>query len=236
MQKLTALALAALWGKALLAQASVADTALYREGVAAAVATYHQALGAQAPLYNGVEHMRYPPSIEGLPYYLVDNWQNATIKYDDVVYRDVPVRYDLVKDAVIVGHPNGFQSFYLFSPRVEHFAIGGSTFVYLAKDSAKGAPAPGFYQVLTRGPMTVLARRSRRIEERLQDRLQHFVTTDRYYVLKDGVYYSPRKEGELLELAGERRKEARQLLKQRGIRYRKFPEQAILAVAGFYNQ
>lgn len=235
MQKLTALAFAALLAKASLAQTPVADTALYREGVAAAVASYHQTMGTQASLYNGVEHMRYLPSIEGLPYYMVDNWQSATIKYGDVVYRDVPVRYDLVKDGLIVNHPNGFRSFYLYSPRVEYFTIGSSTFVYL-NDSAKGAPAPGFYQVLARGPMTVLARRSKRIEERLQDRIQHFVTTDRYYVLKDGVYYSPRKESELLELLGERRKEARQLLKQRGIRYRKFPEQAILTVAEFYNQ
>lgn len=235
MQKLTALALAALLAEAAPAQTLVADTALYREGVAAAVASYHQALGTQAPLYNGVEHMRYLPSIEGLPYYGIDEWQMATIKYSDVVYRDVPVRYDLVKDALVVNHPNGFQSFYLYSPRVEYFTLGGSSFVYL-KDSARTAPAPGFYQVLARGPVTVLARRSRRIDERLTDRKQYFENTDRFYVLKEGAYYTPRKESELLELMGERRKEARQLLKQRGIRFRKLPEQAILTVAEFYNQ
>ncbi|HEY1112882.1 MAG TPA: hypothetical protein VGE66_04955 [Chitinophagaceae bacterium] len=236
MQKLTALALAALLGKASLAQTMVADTALLRQGVEAAVASYHLALGPQAGLYNGVEHMRYLPTIEGLPYFVVDDWQSATIRYDDVLYRDVPVRYDLVKDALIVSHPDGFRNFYLFSPRVDSFTIGAAHFVYLVQDSAKGAPAPGFYQVLARGPMTVLARRSRKIEERLQERNLYFMNTDRFYILKDGVYHSPRNEGDLLELVGDRRKEARQLLKQRALRFRKFPEQAILTVAGFYNQ
>jgi hypothetical protein len=236
MYKLTALAFFAFLAKCSLAQGVSADTALYRQGVEAAVASYHQAMGLQAELYNGVEHMRYPSSIEGVPYYGVDEWQNATIKYGDVLYRDVPVRYDLVKDKVVVGHPNGFQSFYLFSPRVAYFTIGGSTFINLAKDSAKGAPAPGFYQVLARGPMTVLARRSRRTAERLADRKLYFENTDRYYVVKEGVYYHPRNEGDLLELAGERRKEARQVLKQQHIRFKKFPEQAILTVAGLYNQ
>lgn len=236
MQKLTAFALAALLGKASLAQTMVADTAFYRQGVEAAIASYHLALGSQAALYNGVEHMRYLPTIEGLPYYVVDEWQSATIRYDDVLYRGVPVRYDLVKDALIVSHPDGFRSFYLFSPRVDSFTIGTSNFVYLAQDSTRGAPAPGFYQVLARGPMTVLARRSRKIEERLQDRHLQFVKTDRFYILKDGVYHSPRNEGDLLELVGDRRKEARQLLKQQALRFRKFPEQAILTVAGFYNQ
>lgn len=236
MQKLTALALVALLGKCSLAQGVATDTALYRQGVEAAVASYHQVMGVQAGLYNGVEHMRYLPTIEGIPYYGVDEWQSATIKYGDVVYREVPVRYDLVKDKVIVGHPNGFQSFYLYTPRVEYFTLGGSTFVYLAKDSARGAPAPGFYQVLARGPLTVLARRSRKIDDYLMDRRQYFANTDRFYILKEGVYYTPRNEGDLLELAGARRKEARQLLKQQKIRFKKLPEQAILTVAGLYNQ
>lgn len=235
MHKLTALAFFTLLGKCSLAQDLMADTAL-RPGVEAAVASYHQAMGLQAELYNGVEHLRYQPSIEGVPYFGIDEWQSATIKYGGVLYRDVPVRFDMVMDKLVVGHPNGFQSFYLFSPRVEYFAIGGNNFINLAKDSVKGAPAPGFYQVLARGPMTVLVRRSRRISERLSDRKLYFENTDRFYVLKEGVYHQVRNESDLLEVAGERRKEARQRLKQQNIRFKKFPEQAILTVAEFYNQ
>lgn len=235
MYRLTALVLFVAVGKGSFAQNASPDTAGYRQGVEAAVATYHQALGTQAELYNGPEHVRYLPTIEGIPYYQVDEWQKAAVEYRGVLYRDVPVRYDLVTDKVIVGHPNGYQAFSLFSPRVASFTLGGSYFIYLPADSAKGAPPAGFYQVLARGAVTVLARRSKRIEEKLQERTLHFVTADRYYMLRDGRYYSPRNQRELLELAGEHKREARQALHQQHLRYRKHPEEAIMTVARLYN-
>jgi hypothetical protein len=236
MHKLTALVLFSWLAKESLAQSIPADTAVYRQGIEAAVASYHQAMGTQAGLYNGIEHVRYLPIIIGIPYYQVDDWQNATIEYNSILYKDVPVRYDLVKDQLIVSHPNGYQSFYLFTPWVKSFTLGGSLFVNLPKDSAGGAPAPGFYQVLHRGPLTVLAKRSRKIQQRSTDARLEFVTTDKYYILKEGIYYAIRNQADLLTLVGDRKGEARKALRQQGIRFRSLPEAAILTVAEFYNQ
>jgi hypothetical protein len=236
MHKLSALALTLLVGQGAFAQPAAPDTAAYQQAVQAAVASYHQTMNSAADLYNGVEHMRYQPSIEGIPYYLADEWQNGTVEYNGIVYRDVPIKYDQVKDQVVVKHPNGFSSFSLFSPRVKYFTLGDATFVYIPEGN-KTAPAPGFYQQLRSGVLTVLAKRSKWINEQIEYGKMEwkFETVNKYYVLKDGVYYSPKNESTLLALTGERKREAKQALQKAGIRFKKAPERAIVAVADYYN-
>jgi hypothetical protein len=63
-----------------------------------------------------------------------------------------------------------------------------------------------------------------------------FLSANKFYVLKDGAYHSLRREADLMELLGERRKEAKQTLQRAGIRYKKNPELAILTVADYYNK
>lgn len=238
MHKLSALALTLLVGQGVFAQAAAPDTAAFQQAVQAAVASYHQTMSNAAGLYNGVEHLRYQPSIEGIPYYMADEWQNGTIEYNGIVYRDVPLKYDQVKDQVVVKHPNGYSSFSLFSPRVRYFMLGGNTFVYIPEGGDKSAPPPGFYQQLRTGALTVLAKRSKWINEQIEYGKMEwkFESVNKYYVLKDGIYYSPKNESALLALTGERKREAKQALQKAAIRFKKAPEQAIVAVAEYYNQ
>ena len=238
MHKLSALALTLLVGQGAFAQTSASDTSTYQQAVQAAVASYHQAMGNAADLYNGVEHVRYLPYIDGIPYYQADEWKKGTVVYNGIEYRNVDLKYDLVKDLVIVAHPDGYSSFSLYSPRVSTFSLGESTFIYIRSGGDPTTPAPGFYQVLLQGPLTVLARHSKRIEEQaLAGKVEwKFTAYDRYYILKDGKYYSLRNEGTLLAFAGQRRKEAKQALKNQQIRFKKAPEQAILTVVQYSNQ
>ena len=238
MHKLSAFALAVLLGKGALSQVASADTATYQQAVQAAVASYHQTITNQAELYNGVEHVRYLPTIEGIPYYQADEWKPGTIEYNGVVYRDVPMKYDMVKDQVIVKHTNGFSAFSLYSPRVTYFDMGGDRFVYIPAGSDKTLPPAGFYQQVRSGPLTVLVKRTKWIDEQVQSgKLElKFLSANRYYVRKDGAYHNLRREADLMELLGERRKEAKQTLQRAGIRYKKNPELAILTIADYYNK
>ena len=238
MHKLSALAFAVLLGKGAMAQGAAADTALYQQAIQAAIATYHQTINTQAELYNGVEHMRYMPNIEGIPYYGADEWKSGTIEYNGIVYRDVPLKYDMVKDQVVVRHPNGFSSLELYSPRVGYFTHGDDSFVYIPEGGDKSTPAPGFYQQLSVGPLTALAKRSKGIAEEIVygQMERRFEASNKYYLLKDGKYYSPRNENDLLSLTGERKREAKQALQKASIRFKKAPELAIVTVAEYYNQ
>ncbi len=67
-----------------------------------AIRIYADAIGDQAPHYNGVEYRRYPYFIHsGHPFFMADSLINGTITYDGVTYEDVKLQYDEVNDALI---------------------------------------------------------------------------------------------------------------------------------------
>lgn len=237
MHKLTAVILITLFNKISLAQEAFADTLPSQQGIQAAINTYHQFINEGAGIYNGVEHPGYFGNYEGFAYYKVDGWQNATIQYDGVVYEHVPAKYDLVKDLVVIKHQTGL-SFELYSPRVTYFIISGDRFVYLKEGGNQTMPGTGFYQQLRTGTISVLAKRRKLIVEEI-DQLQVRKRVDslnRYYLVKDGVYYNPRKLKALLTLMDEHRTDARQALRKAKIRFRRTPELAILTAVDIYNQ
>lgn len=237
MHKLTAFVLVALFSKKCLAQEAFADTLHYQESIQVAINSYHQFLSGGAGLYNGMEHTGYFGKYEGFAYFKTDAWQDATIEYNGVVYEHVSAKYDLVKDQVIVKHPTGL-AFGLYSPRVTYFILGGDRFINLPGGSDKTLPETGFYQQLRTGKLTALAKRKKWIEEEI-DQLElkkKFVPVNKYFLVKEAVYYSPRKEVSLLALMDKRKTEAKHALRKAKIRFRRAPEQAILTIVDFYNQ
>src|SRR4029078_599628 len=127
-------------------------------------------------------------SIKGTPYFGPEGWQQGTVLYDGILYRNVPVKYDMVKDLLLVGHPNGYTVLSLFSPRVDSFSFAGHRFHYM-KDR-KDLP-PGFYELMKEGKVSCLVKRAEKIDENVlsPDRGEQFVSADEYFVMKDGNYY-----------------------------------------------
>jgi hypothetical protein len=189
----------------------------------------------QLRLYNGVEHTGYP-GVKGDAYYLTREWKTGSVVYDGILYNDVPMLYDIYKDQVIVKHPNEVFIVGLISSKVKSFTIDGYHFRRL---EAEGLPAnmqPGFYQVLVDQPITVLARRTKWRREYITTVMEYeFMPRNQYFVLKDGVYSQIRSEGNLMQLFGSERAQVKQHLRKDGLRYKKMPEQTIVAAVLFYQ-
>ena len=174
-------------------------------------------------------------SIKGTPYFGPDGWQNAAVLYDGILYQNVPAKYDTVKDLLLVAHPNGYTMLSLFSPRVDSFSFAGHRFFYW--DNKKDL-APGFYELLQEGKVSILAKRVTKIEENIlaPERGERFDPADEFYAEKDGRYYRVRSEKAILALFPEKAKEAHRYLKSAKIRFKKNQEKAILRLAEFYNR
>jgi hypothetical protein len=237
MCKLTAIVFAVLCSTCILAQQAANDTARYGQSMQDAISSYFRFINDGSGIYNGVEHPPYFYKIEGIAYYKVDEWQKATIEYNGLLYTDVPAKYDQVKDQVIVKHPTGL-SLGLFSPRVTYFILNGEKFIYIPGHGNNQIPAPGFYHQLRTGTFTALAKRRKWIEEKIEDHeiKRRIAFENRYYLVKEGVYYGLRKEKSLLALMGERRTEVRQALRKAKARFRKDPEKAVLTALDQYNK
>src|SRR6266404_950000 len=84
-------------------------------------------------IYNGINHEGYPSSIEGHAYFQSPDWQKGSVVYDRILYENIVMKYDLLKDQLIVrSKDRGGMFIGLFSPRVEEFSF--STFKFIRID------------------------------------------------------------------------------------------------------
>jgi hypothetical protein len=188
-------------------------------------------------IYNGRKHLGYPSSITGIAYYKTSEWQPGTIIYRDVYYPDVFLKYDLVQNDVIVRHFNGNTAITLFTPRIKQFTIDGKSFIHFSGND-KSFPAPGLYEEMGKGKISLYVHRSKYIKETITGlQIQNeFQEKDIYYAEKDGIWYQIKKEKNLLELVKDKRTEVKNDLKKKGYKFRTDPETTLTEIVSYYNK
>ena len=186
-------------------------------------------------IHNGRVFYGYPGMVNHA-FYPEAGWQNGSLLYDGIWYHDISFRYDIYKDELVILHPNN-TPVRLFSDRVQEFYFQGQNFVRLSQDKDNIIKS-GFYQRLTNGAVTIFARRHKKIEENIVGLAieRKFVSSNRYYVLKDGRYHIINKQKSLLDLLKDNRQNILQHLSQQKLRYKDNKEKAIVEIAKFHNQ
>jgi hypothetical protein len=221
------------------AQHYAADSAFTNGNSYYARHLYFTQRGEESAIYNGIHHDGYSTSIEGYAYFQSPGWQKGSVVYDNILYENILMKYDLLRDQLIVT-PKEQSGMYigLFSPRVERFSFSTFNFIRIGKTDEKTSPGPGFYQQLSYGKLTVLTRKTKVITERIEGNafLHKFEETAKYYLLKDGIYYPAKSKKDILAVVKERKKEIQQFLSKNKLNYRKHREKTLVAVAEFYNQ
>jgi len=201
-----------------------------------AIKEYRESKGQNLSIYNGVLHTGYSPSIEGSAYYKSNVWEKGGLFYEGIFYREVPLRYDMLKDEVIIQQPSSGLGIILFSPRVEYFSFLNSPFIYRRKETNSLIPE-GFYEQLAKGKIHLMVKRKVIIDEKITTQVNlKFIRVDHFYVLKDGVYYSIKNAKAFLELLPDKRKTIQQYLNRNKIKFRKAPESTLLTIAEQYNK
>ena len=190
----------------------------------------------ELPIYNGRLFRGYEYGIEGHGFYFSSDWQIGNIQYDGIWYNNLPLRYDIYKDEVMVNHPNNIPII-LFGERVQQFHFADLHFFRL-KTGIKNEPSAVIYQLLTDGKIKLLSRRSKIIEENLENKKveKKFIEQHRYYLVKDGKYHLVRNQKSMLNLLIDRRQEILKDLRKNNIRFKKDREKAIIHIADFYNK
>lgn len=203
-----------------------------------AITSYHLYIDKQSRLYNGIEFYGYAPTIEGFPYFQENTWKRGHIVYDGIAYDTVQMMYDIVKDRVVILHYNNFFRLSLFNEKIKEFTIMDHHFVRMEHDSLKSSPpVTGFYDQLYMGATTsVLARRSKFIEETVKETVERkFILQDQFYILKEGVWHIIRTKSALLAVLKEHKREVKQQLRRKKLKFRKDKENAIIQAASFYD-
>jgi hypothetical protein len=225
------------FGVALQAQDSSTNQSLPAPAVENAVAVYYSSVDHQSRLYNGIEHVGYSPRIKGHAYFQEVELQKGSVVYDGLVYNDVPMWYDMLKEQLIIQHFNKFTRIGLVSPKVRAFTLLNHHFIRLDIDSTLGLPVrTGFYDQVYKGSTTVLVKRIKTIFEVVRDEVEReFIQHNYYYIQKDSTWYNVKSYRGLLTIFKDRSKEIKQHLRRNKIKYRKAQENAIVKAAAYYD-
>lgn len=194
--------------------------------------------GNQAAIFNGTIHISYSSEIEGIAYFFSVDWQKGNVLYGDIYYENILMKYDMVKDQLIVkAKESEGQAITLFSPRVKQFSFLDSKFIRVDNATAGSFLQAGFYRQLTHGKVTALARATKTISEKITDNkvARKFEEKIKYYTLKDSRYSLIENKNNLLSILKERKKELQGFIKENKLNFRKDMENAIVSVVEFYN-
>lgn len=192
-------------------------------------------------VFNGAEYMDYPNYYSGHPFFGDEDYgENGLIHYEGQTYRGIPMYYDLVKDAIILEHTSqkGFTSKVLINQdQTAYFELFGQRFVRLYPDSTVDI-RPGFYRVLYEGKLAAYAKYKKvSHEETSSGRLTgEFIPKNKYYIVKDNVFYPIKNKSSLTKLFKEDRKALNQFLTRQGIIFSLNIENALTQSVQFLDQ
>lgn len=229
----------------LFGQAASSDSSVVQSALQQTTANFYIAIGQQSRLYSGHEYLPYERTIKGNALYPLDaeTWASGEVNYDGILYKGVPMMYDIYKDAVVVLLYNHFSMYTLLDERVHDFTFSGRHFVRVNADSLtndNSGISTGFYEQLYGGKTEVLAKRIKTIQNSTNIAISletYFIAKNEYYVRKGNIYYKVSgSQGSFLNVLKDKRPLLQKYIKDNNIQFRQDPEGAMASLAAYYDQ
>ena len=201
---------------------------------------FYKKIGAQSRLYNGMQYDAYDPHIKGNACYNdVDSLHAGSVFYDGYQYNNVKMLYDIYKDELVILIYNQFMRISLISEKVRDFNLLDQHFIYVKNDQANSnSLKSGFYDELYGGKIQVLSKKTKSIQNSTDytgNIIPYYSPAKDYYLFKNGKYYTVNSEGAFIDALGDHKKEVKQFEKSNDIKFKKAPEQAMAAIAAYYD-
>lgn len=213
------------------------DSIFYHNVIKNIKDTYFSSIQNNAHLYNGIEYEYFGRGVIGSPFFMVDTMHNGSVFYDGILYEDMPLRYDMVDDAVLVKYGSDNNTIRLIQEKVVYFSILDHKFIRFSDDDHSN-DFSGFYELLYNDKnVLAFAKRykKRMLSSNVEDKLGSFVQYDQYFIYKDGKYFSVNSQSDLAEIFSDKAQAIKKFMRSEKATYKKNPEQAIISTVIFYN-
>ncbi len=209
------------------------DSLRYSDAAKQVISQFKTTIADQSELYNGAQYELYPPANKGTFYFLDKNYcVPSVIRYNDTWYKNIPILYDVHNDVMVSIADNNLYT--MRSEKVSDVYLLDHHFIYKDADPLNNLSA-GFYDVLYGGKSSVLAKRTKKIDESKATEIIYEDITD-IYVKKGNKYYQVSSKGSVMDVFKDKNKELNQYLKDNKLKFNKDREGTIARLAGYYDQ
>jgi hypothetical protein len=204
---------------------------------AEAISVYTNTLSTNIHLYNGSEYIDYDHRVKGNPFFQSRSYTPGNIVYDEILYTNIAMFYDILHDDVIIKNYND-TALLLVKEKISSFDLLNHHFIRLYLDSSeKHIESNAFYDVLCNGNAKLFARRKKVIVEKivLQSSESNFNEADNYFIYNKNVFYELKNKASVLNALKDKKTALIKFLHQSKIKFRQNPEAAMIKMVTYYN-
>lgn len=202
---------------------------------------YQQFMSTAAPLYSGPQYVEYDQRLDrGQPFFLSAAFQLGSIRYDRILYENIPFKFDQVQSRLVLTDASGTFKLSPSNDKIDEFTIAGHSFVKLEKTpNTPTLPGSGFYEVLhTNSRFSVLKKENKTIEEELRNwgggAFRNIVSSVNYYLKEGNTYRSIGKKKQLLAYTKDKKTEVRLFIRKNKPDFSKDMDNALISVLTYY--
>jgi len=200
---------------------------------------YQSVIAGNSQVFNGIEHIDplQKKKLSGIPYFLNDEWQEGFVFYDDHLYENVSLRYNLFLDKLLIEHVQSHATIEMITEKIKYFGISNHTFIWLSNSTPQNDIKEGFYEVLYSGNTKVYARRYKTIKEVADQKVMvtEFLDKRKLFLFKGEKYFAITNKGSALNAFGDDKSEIKKFLSQERLNFRSDPEGVLVAIAKHYD-
>jgi len=201
------------------------------------IESYIEYAGEHAVIFNGKEEVTYDHASTNHPYLVTSQYTPGELLYNNILYKNVSLRYDLFRDELIIKVPNISYSVVLEKEKVTEAVVDKYRIIRHEKNLWPNI-APGNYLLLLHdGQFPVVRKNQMTRDQKVVDQSveYRFRLRERYYIYKNGICHQVSNKGSLLKLFPDKKKELETYIKQQNLNFRKDREQSIVAIVQFYE-
>jgi len=202
-----------------------------------AAVRYLRVADRQSALYYGNDQDGLPRATNH-PYLKDILYAKARLSYHQVIYPEALLRLDLSRNELITLSPE-YRHIVLFPENVDFAELHGQHIIYFRRDSLPGCPSSGYYILLHSGHCKVIEKITAVLmtEGDGGSRMRYYyVFTTRFYLLKDGVYYTIRNQRGLLKALSPHKKELKRFISANRLLFRQNPERFLTLTVNEYEK
>lgn len=217
---------------------SRSDSSAYQKSVTTSINGYKWAIRENLGLFNAPQYLFVFKQSYGFPFWNADSLINSSIDYDGNYYDDVPLKYDLVNQAIITKSYEQSVQIALLNEKIKSFTINNHQFYKLDnfKNSYKNINT-GFYDRLYVGRITIWAKRNKELKLSLnaEEQSGKFKEFDQYYIQTDNVFNLITEKANVNSTL-KNNKAIDIFMKQKKMKFADNIEDELIKIAMFYEQ
>jgi hypothetical protein len=187
-------------------------------------ALYREKIPMTPEVFNGGEYVEYPSAYIGHAFFQSTAYNYADIVFNGIVYKDIPLLYDLVSQNLIALNPIHAKKVILQSNRISEFIIhsdfGDVKFVKGSTKVVAGDYADIFLEEIVEDGLYAYHQKSLQREIKELERNTRFDQSESLLLFHGGELNPLKTKQSAIRILGMEKKLAREVIKEKGLKYR----------------